>query len=56
MNKELKVSSELLQAIVNYLGTKPFNEVHVLISEIMKCEPADGTSERGENRNNLGEI
>lgn len=32
----MNITPELAQAIVNYLQTKSFNEVHVLIAEIMK--------------------
>jgi len=33
---KLQLTQELIQSIVNYLQTKPYNEVYVLISEIMK--------------------
>jgi hypothetical protein len=32
----MKISKELLQALINYLATKPYNEVHGLLSEIAK--------------------
>lgn len=34
----IKVTEELAQAILNYLGTKPFNEVRILIAELQKSE------------------
>lgn len=33
-----KVPGDLAQLILNYLSTKPFQEVHQLISGLMQCE------------------
>ena len=33
-----KVPGELFQLVLNYLQTKPFQEVHQLIGGIMRCE------------------
>lgn len=32
----MEISKELAQAILNYLTTKPFQEVYVLINELQK--------------------
>ena len=41
-----KVDEVLLQAILNYLGTKPYQEVYQLVQAIQACQPVDGgTSE-----------
>lgn len=36
--KHLKVPENLAQAVVNYLGTRPFGEVFQLIQELQKVE------------------
>jgi hypothetical protein len=34
MNDKIALSTQLVQAIMNYLGTKPFNEVAQLIQSV----------------------
>lgn len=36
MDKEVGVSLELLQKVVDYLQNRPFQEVHTLITELLK--------------------
>lgn len=36
----LLVPATLAQAVVNYLQTKPFGEVHQLISALVQCKPS----------------
>lgn len=36
---DFKISAQLAQAIVNYLQTKPFGEVHELIKALIALEP-----------------
>ena len=38
---KLTISLELVQAIVNYLSTKPFSEVFQLIEALSKLEKVD---------------
>lgn len=38
MNNYL-VSQELLQTILNYLATRPYNEVHALVPQIQVLKP-----------------
>jgi len=36
--QNLIVPAELAQAILNYLQTRPFNEVHELITMLVRCQ------------------
>jgi hypothetical protein len=36
---EFKISQELAQALLNYLQTKPYAEVHALIGGLLRLEP-----------------
>lgn len=36
---KLEIERDLVQATVNYLKTKPFEEVHVLIQALLQCGP-----------------
>ena len=36
MDREVGISLELLQKVVDYLQERPFHEVHVLITELLK--------------------
>ena len=36
--QNLIVPAELAQAILNYLQTRPFNEVHELITVLVRCQ------------------
>ena len=42
--EKVTISKELAQALLNYLQTKPFAEVHALIAELLKCEPVEPVS------------
>ena len=42
---KLEVDVQLLQAILNYLQTQPYNEVYLLIPEIVKLTPKQEVKE-----------
>ena len=45
----MKITLELAQAIVNYLQSKPYNEVHLMIKELIqqaKVVPEEITEEK----------
>ena len=37
--KNYSTPEDLLQAILNYLGTKPYQEVYQLVQAIQSCQP-----------------
>lgn len=37
----MEVPVELAQQIINYLVTKPYADVHLLISELAKCKKVE---------------
>lgn len=41
---EYRISGETAQALVNYLQSKPFIEVHELIGLLLKLEPIEAES------------
>jgi len=40
MNKKVELPINLVQALLNYLQARPYQEVAALISEIMQHQPA----------------
>jgi hypothetical protein len=42
------IGHELAQAILNYLQTKPYAEVNVLIRELIKLQPLDSNGVAGQ--------
>lgn len=47
--KQFLVSEKVLQAVVNYLGTRPYNEVYVLLSQVLQSKPLQTSEELKEN-------
>lgn len=43
--KQIKMDVELAQTIVNYLQTKPYQEVHQIIPAIINCKPIEEEKE-----------
>jgi len=46
---EFLVKEQLLQALLNYLATRPFNEVAGLITEMQKLKP-QGEADKKEKK------
>jgi len=47
---KLEIERDLVQAVVNYLKTQPFEHVHALIGALLKCEPPKtGDADGGNN-------
>ena len=44
----LEISHQLAVAILNYLQTKPYNEVHVLIAELTKLKQLPPPDQAGD--------
>lgn len=47
--KQFLVTEKVLQAVVNYLGTRPYNEVYVLLSQVLQSKPLQTSEELKEN-------
>jgi hypothetical protein len=43
--KQFVLTEKVLQSVVNYLGTKPYSEVYVLLSQLLKAEPLKKSEE-----------
>lgn len=41
----MQLPDQLVQAIINYLTTKPYSEVAPLLNEIVKCLPKEEVKE-----------
>lgn len=46
---KFEISQELVQAIANYLQTKPFQEVHQLIAALSQLKKIEVEFRQGEN-------